>query len=61
MTAQEVEKAVSGRSPVMAREEKVAEKVAWIPDPKTGFYRPENHAEEIDVAELRALLLKKAK
>ncbi|KAJ9171800.1 hypothetical protein P3X46_015114 [Hevea brasiliensis] len=36
-----------------------AEKVSWVPDPRTGFYRPENVAEEIDVAELRALLLKK--
>ncbi|CAN1234211.1 Late embryogenis abundant protein 2 [Linum perenne] len=31
----------------------------WIPDPRTGFYRPDNVAEEIDAAELRALLLKK--
>ncbi|XWS31744.1 hypothetical protein CRYUN_Cryun23aG0102100 [Craigia yunnanensis] len=35
------------------------EKVSWIPDPVTGFYRPENCANEIDVAELRAMLLKK--
>ncbi|KAJ9187798.1 hypothetical protein P3X46_003215 [Hevea brasiliensis] len=42
-------------------EEKIgsAEKVAWIPDPRTGCYRPENLAEEIDAAELRAMLLKK--
>ncbi|KAF5455279.1 hypothetical protein F2P56_024874 [Juglans regia] len=33
------------------------EKVAWVPDPVTGYYRPENRVEEIDVAELRALLL----
>lgn len=33
-----------------------AEKVAWVPDPKTGFYKPEN-SKEIDVAELRATLL----
>ncbi|CAI0395381.1 unnamed protein product [Linum tenue] len=32
---------------------------SWVPDPRTGFYRPENVAEEIDAAELRALLLKK--
>ncbi|CAN1176215.1 Late embryogenis abundant protein 2 [Linum perenne] len=32
---------------------------SWIPDPRTGFYRPDNVAEEIDAAELRALLLKK--
>ena len=35
------------------------EKVAWVPDPRTGFYRPENLKEQIDVAELRALLLKR--
>ncbi|KAG6647903.1 hypothetical protein I3843_07G108000 [Carya illinoinensis] len=33
------------------------EKVAWVPDPVTGYYRPENSVEEIDMAELRALLL----
>ena len=36
-----------------------AQKVSWVPDPRTGFYRPENVAEEIDVAELRNVLLKK--
>ncbi|XP_022769807.1 indole-3-acetic acid-induced protein ARG2-like [Durio zibethinus] len=35
------------------------EKVSWVPDPVTGCYRPENCAKEIDVAELRAMLLKK--
>ncbi|XVF32793.1 hypothetical protein REPUB_Repub17cG0113300 [Reevesia pubescens] len=35
------------------------EKVSWVPDPVTGCYRPENCANEIDVAELRAMLLKK--
>ncbi|KAJ9158858.1 hypothetical protein P3X46_024402 [Hevea brasiliensis] len=42
-------------------EEKIgySEKVAWIPDPRNGCYRPENVGEEIDAAELRALLLKK--
>ncbi|KAI4341675.1 hypothetical protein MLD38_026369 [Melastoma candidum] len=34
------------------------EKSAWGPDPKTGYYRPENRREEIDVAELRAALLR---
>ena len=38
---------------------KSTEKVSWVPDPRTGFYRPENLKEQIDVAELRALLLKK--
>lgn len=31
---------------------------SWLPDPVTGYYRPENQATEIDAAELRALLLK---
>lgn len=39
-------------------EEAGESRVSWIPDPKTGFYRPESHAEDIDVAELRAMLLK---
>ncbi|KAB1222965.1 Indole-3-acetic acid-induced protein ARG2 [Morella rubra] len=32
-------------------------KVAWVPDPVTGYYKPENRGEEIDVADLRAILL----
>ncbi|KAA0067986.1 indole-3-acetic acid-induced protein ARG2-like [Cucumis melo var. makuwa] len=42
-------------------EEKVVgstEKVSWVPDPVTGYYRPENRCDEIDVAELRSILLK---
>ncbi|XWS36159.1 hypothetical protein CRYUN_Cryun20dG0060900 [Craigia yunnanensis] len=34
------------------------EKVSWVPDPVTGCYRPENCANEIDMAERRAMLLK---
>ncbi|KAK9992242.1 hypothetical protein SO802_027227 [Lithocarpus litseifolius] len=30
---------------------------AWAPDPVTGYYRPINHAAEIDAVELRSLLL----
>ncbi|KAB1202314.1 Indole-3-acetic acid-induced protein ARG2 [Morella rubra] len=33
------------------------EKDAWVPDPVTGCYKPENRGEEIDVADLRAILL----
>nr|DAD38111.1 TPA_asm: hypothetical protein HUJ06_008752 [Nelumbo nucifera] len=40
---------------VMMKEESAAS--SWIPDPITGYYRPENHGEEIDVAELRRVLL----
>ncbi|PON48457.1 Late embryogenesis abundant protein [Trema orientale] len=42
-----------------AGEDGASENVAWVPDPITGYYRPENGAQEIDVAELRAMLLKK--
>ncbi|KAF5737001.1 ATDI21 [Tripterygium wilfordii] len=31
--------------------------IAWAPDPITGYYRPANHAAEIDPAELRETLL----
>ncbi|KAH7862585.1 hypothetical protein Vadar_006807 [Vaccinium darrowii] len=31
---------------------------SWVPDPVTGYYRPESHANEINVAELREMLLK---
>lgn len=30
---------------------------SWVPDPVTGYYRPESHSNEIDPAELRNLLL----
>ncbi|KAJ4849288.1 hypothetical protein Tsubulata_021561 [Turnera subulata] len=36
-----------------------SQKVSWVPDPRTGYYRPENVSEVVDVAELRAILLKK--
>ncbi|KAK4763170.1 hypothetical protein SAY86_008938 [Trapa natans] len=31
---------------------------SWVPDPKTGYYRPDDVAEQVDAAELRAALLK---
>ncbi|VVA89759.1 unnamed protein product [Arabis nemorensis] len=37
--------------------EESSEKAPWVPDPKTGYYRPETGYEEIDAAELRAVLL----
>ncbi|KAE8676693.1 poly polymerase 2-like [Hibiscus syriacus] len=52
----------AGRSAAAAKEEmagRAKEKVSWVPDPLTSCYRPENSAKEIDVAELRAMLLKK--
>ncbi|CAH2071985.1 unnamed protein product, partial [Thlaspi arvense] len=33
------------------------QKISWVPDPKTGYYRPETGSNEIDPAELRAALL----
>ncbi|XP_054805572.1 indole-3-acetic acid-induced protein ARG2-like [Prosopis cineraria] len=48
---------VSGKVAKKSGEERVtAEKESWVPDPVTGYYRPEN-SKEIDVAELRATLL----
>ncbi|KAI3800929.1 hypothetical protein L1987_29029 [Smallanthus sonchifolius] len=31
---------------------------AWIPDPVTGYYKPEGHGDQIDPAELREMLIK---
>ncbi|KAG8389503.1 hypothetical protein BUALT_Bualt02G0236200 [Buddleja alternifolia] len=33
-------------------------KTSWVPDPETGYFRPENQTKELDAAELRAMLLK---
>ncbi|KAL7151162.1 hypothetical protein ABFS83_04G013100 [Erythranthe nasuta] len=33
-------------------------KTAWVPDPVTGYYRPENQGNEMDPAELREILIK---
>ncbi|KAG5592202.1 hypothetical protein H5410_042716 [Solanum commersonii] len=30
----------------------------WVPHPVTGYYRPENQADQIDAVELRRMLLK---
>lgn len=30
---------------------------SWVPDPVTGYYRPGNHAAEVDPAEMRQRLL----
>ena len=34
--------------------------VSWVPDPVTGYYRPENCGAEMDAADLRAMLLNSA-
>ncbi|KAG6415287.1 hypothetical protein SASPL_122693 [Salvia splendens] len=31
---------------------------AWVPDPVTGYYRPESNAKEHDPAELRKMLIR---
>ncbi|KAF8387878.1 hypothetical protein HHK36_026540 [Tetracentron sinense] len=47
-----------GRSGMVKKgEEKASESSSWIPDPVTGYYRPENRAAEIDVVDLREMLL----
>ncbi|PSR94751.1 Late embryogenesis abundant protein like [Actinidia chinensis var. chinensis] len=51
--------AVTSKGGVMAKKGgEEAGKTSWVPDPVTGYYRPENRAKEIDVAELREILLK---
>ncbi|KAL9228209.1 hypothetical protein vseg_003814 [Gypsophila vaccaria] len=30
---------------------------SWVPDPATGYYKPANRGDEIDVAELRQICL----
>ncbi|CAI0579933.1 unnamed protein product [Linum tenue] len=51
--------AVTAATSGMVKKTGEASKSSWVPDPRTGFYRPENVAEEIDAAQLRALLLRK--
>ncbi|KAL0315225.1 UNVERIFIED_CONTAM: protein SENESCENCE-ASSOCIATED21, mitochondrial [Sesamum calycinum] len=36
-------------------------KTSWVPDPVTGYYRPETQAKEIDAAELREMLVNKTR
>uniref|UniRef100_A0A0E0FKY7 Uncharacterized protein n=1 Tax=Oryza nivara TaxID=4536 RepID=A0A0E0FKY7_ORYNI len=49
--------AVAKRTMAKAAEEKMA----WVPDPVTGYYRPAGGAKEVDAAELRAKLLSNSK
>lgn len=49
---------LSGKMGKKTGEEKMKEKVSWVPDPVTGYYKPEN-SKDIDVADLRATLLGK--
>ncbi|KAK2965178.1 hypothetical protein RJ640_019933 [Escallonia rubra] len=51
---------VGARSGMMLKKggEEAPKNSPWVPDPVTGYYRPENQAKELDAAELRELLLK---
>ncbi|KAJ1402368.1 Late embryogenesis abundant protein [Sesbania bispinosa] len=51
---------ISGKIAPKSGEDRVggAEKVSWVPDPVTGYYKPEN-IKEVDVADLRATVLGK--
>ncbi|XP_059298052.1 protein SENESCENCE-ASSOCIATED GENE 21, mitochondrial-like isoform X2 [Lycium ferocissimum] len=48
------------RSNVMMKKsvEESNKTTSWVPDPVTGYYRPESHVKEVDAAELRNMLLK---
>ncbi|KAF5196126.1 hypothetical protein FRX31_014290 [Thalictrum thalictroides] len=43
---------------VMKTSSEASGSCSWVPDPVTGYYRPENKAVEVDPAELRKVLLK---
>ncbi|KAJ8526652.1 hypothetical protein K7X08_029129 [Anisodus acutangulus] len=49
-----------GLSTIMMKKlkEESAPKSPWVPDPVTGYYRPENQANQIDAVELRRMVLK---
>nr|GMC56720.1 protein SENESCENCE-ASSOCIATED GENE 21, mitochondrial-like [Ipomoea batatas] len=52
---------VVGRSNAMLKkggDESGKSATSWIPDPVTGYYRPESHVNEVDAAELCQMLLK---
>ncbi|XP_022949042.1 protein SENESCENCE-ASSOCIATED GENE 21, mitochondrial-like [Cucurbita moschata] len=57
-TAAEGVTARSGGMIKKEEEERRTEMAAWIPDPVTGYYRPENYTNVIDEVDLRAMLLK---
>ncbi|XP_073311047.1 protein SENESCENCE-ASSOCIATED GENE 21, mitochondrial [Primulina huaijiensis] len=50
----------SGASPnvMLKKGSEEPSKISWVPDPVTGYYRPENQAKDKDAAELRAILIK---
>ncbi|KAI4326456.1 hypothetical protein MLD38_031769 [Melastoma candidum] len=54
-----VETAAKGRAGGAVKRRPVKEEVTWMPDPKTGFFRPGNRRDEMDAAELRAVMLRR--
>ncbi|XP_019156739.1 PREDICTED: protein SENESCENCE-ASSOCIATED GENE 21, mitochondrial-like [Ipomoea nil] len=48
---------VSGGGVMKKAGEASRKETSWVPDPVTGYYRPENIAKEMDAAEMRAALL----
>nr|GMD97445.1 protein SENESCENCE-ASSOCIATED GENE 21, mitochondrial-like [Ipomoea batatas] len=49
---------VSGGGVMKKAGEASRKETSWVPDPVTGYYRPENIAKEMDAAEMRAALIK---
>ncbi|KAD4584516.1 hypothetical protein R6Q59_036617 [Mikania micrantha] len=48
----------SGVAMMKKSSEESKKSTPWVPDPVTGYYKPEGQTNEIDPAELRELLLK---
>ncbi|KAI3783185.1 hypothetical protein L2E82_13249 [Cichorium intybus] len=55
-----VSEAVRGSVVAMLKKgsEESTKSTAWVPDPVTGYYKPEGHGNQVDAAELREMLLK---
>ncbi|KAI3773159.1 hypothetical protein L6452_04362 [Arctium lappa] len=49
---------VSGVAMMKKEGEESMESIPWVPDPVTGYYKPEGHGNHIDPAELRELIFK---
>ncbi|XP_042516788.1 late embryogenesis abundant protein Lea5-D-like [Macadamia integrifolia] len=54
-------KVMKGAEEMRPTMKEASETIYWIPDPVTGYYRPENAGGETDVAELREMALNKTK
>ncbi|EPS60179.1 hypothetical protein M569_14625, partial [Genlisea aurea] len=58
VTSSQSTESAGAQNATLKKTSEAAVKSAWLPDPETGFYRPENYAKEMDPVELRALLIK---